>query len=113
MPRVAAKTVTTVTSKRPLDARKAALLDEFKDFPGIKVLERRFDNPDMPGSVDIRLKDELTHSEDPAGKKRLWYLRWIDGKQEGRYSTITAGLGYVPVKVAELQNAEHVTDLAD
>lgn len=103
----------TVSSTRPVDAKRAALLAEFADFPGIKVLERRLDNPDLPGSVSIRLKDEPSHTEDPQNQKRLWYVRWIDTRQDGRYATITSEQGYVPVMISELQNAEHVTGLVD
>jgi hypothetical protein len=81
-----------------------ALLEQFKDFPGIKVIERRLQNPDLPGTLPIRLKDEPTHIEDPQSKKRLWYVRWINGGQEGRSTTVTDALGYVPVQIEELQN---------
>lgn len=91
----------------------AALLEKYKDFGGIQVLERRLESPDLPGSVAIRLKDEKTYLEDPQGKKRKWYLRWINGGEAGRFSQVTDVMGYVPVRVDELQNAEAVMGTAE
>jgi hypothetical protein len=90
-----------------------ALLEKFKDFDGIKVIERRLQDPDLPGSVPIRLKDEPTYLQDPQGKKRIWYLRWINAGEAGRFALVTDTMGYVPVKVSELQNAEAVMGLAE
>lgn len=104
-------------AKRPIKtapitaAGDAALLDEFKDFEGIKVLERRLTNPDLPGSLPIRLNDEPTYIQDPTGVKRVWYVRWINGGDEGRSSQVLDGLGYVPVRLEELQNAKMVMGL--
>jgi hypothetical protein len=103
----------TVSSRRPVNAKKAALLEEFADYAGIKVIERRMDHPDLPGSVAIRLKDEPPHTDDPQNERRKWYVRWIDTGQDGRYATITSEQGYVPVRIAELQHADHVTGLVD
>jgi hypothetical protein len=87
------------------------LVGEFQDFEGIKVIERRLQNPDLPGSLPIRLRDEPTYVEDPHGTKRRWYLRWINGGHEGRSSQVLDGLGYVPVLVEEVQNAAMVMGL--
>src|SRR3990167_2483057 len=90
---------------------KVSLLDKYKDFAGIKVLERRFDHPDLPGSLPIRLKDEPTQVEDPQGAQRRWYLRWVNGAIDGRFSQATDGLGYIAVRVDELQNEQAISGL--
>lgn len=102
---------TTTTKAAPVSA-DAALLEKYKDFPGIAVLERRMDAPDLPGTLPIRLKDEPSHVQDPQGKKRIWYVRWINCV-DGRYSQVTDAMGYVPVRVEELQNRESVIGLSD
>ena len=91
---------------------KHALIEKYADFEGIAVLERRFENPVTPGTLPIRLKDEPTHIQDPLGKKRKWYVRWINGQIEGRTSQVTDALGYVPVHLDELQNPQAVTGLS-
>lgn len=91
----------------------AALLEQFKDFKGISVIERRLQDPDLPGSVPIRLKDEPTYLEDARGKRRTWYLRWINAAEPGRFALVTDTMGYVPVRIEELQNPEGVMGLAD
>jgi hypothetical protein len=96
----------TPTKKTVGAARVDDIIAKYKDFPGIKVLERRLAHPELPGSLPIRLKDEPTFVEDPAGKKRVWYLRWINGGLEGRTSQVLDGLGYVPVRVDEMQNEQ-------
>lgn len=98
-------------STRPAPAVDPTLLEQFKDFPGIKVIERRLQNPDLPGSLPIRLKDEPAHIDDPHGKKRLWYVRWINGGMDGRSSVVTDALGYVPVQIDELQNPNMLVGL--
>jgi hypothetical protein len=89
------------------------LLAKYKNFPGIKVLSRRLENPDLPGSLPIRLKDEPDYLRDPQGKKRIWYLRWINAAENGRWATVTDAMGYVPVQRDELQNAEAITGLSE
>lgn len=89
----------------------SALLEKFKDFPAIKILERRMESPDQPGSLPIRLRDEPSQLEDPQGKKRTWYLRWINAGQDGRYSQVVDAMGYVPVKTSELQNRDAVAGM--
>lgn len=101
------------TPKKAPAGPDTALLEKYKDFPGIAVLERRMESPDLPGSLPIRLKDEPAYLEDPQGKKRLWYLRWVNGGQEGRFSQVTDSMGYVPVRIEELQNRESVMGLAE
>jgi hypothetical protein len=104
-----ARTPTTTPAPAGTDA---ALLAKYKDFPGIKVLERRMDAPDLPGTLPIRLTDEPAYVQDPHGKKRRWYVRWINCV-DGRYSQVTDAMGYVPVRVEELQNRESVIGLSD
>jgi hypothetical protein len=91
----------------------AALLDKYKDFKGIAVVERRLQDPELPGSVPIRLKDESTYLQDPRGAKRKWYVRWINAAEAGRYSLVTETMGYVPVRVEELQNADAIMGIAE
>ena len=95
-------------SPAPVATDDVSLLEKYKDFKGIAVLERRLESPDLPGTLAIRLKDEPTHLVDPQGKKRTWYLRWINGGEAGRFSQVTDLLGYVPVRIDELQNPESV-----
>lgn len=104
-----ARKAITATDKSAADV---ALLEKFKDFKGIAVLERRLESPDLPGSIAIRLKDEPTYLQDPHGKKRIWYLRWINAAEGGRWSTVTDVMGYVPVHRDELQNPEAVVGMA-
>src|SRR5574342_129470 len=104
-----AKTAAPATKRRT--KADTALLERFKDYPGLKAIERRLENPDLPGSLPIRLKDEPPYSEDPTGTRRKWYLRWINGNIEGRFAHVTDAMGYVPVRVDELQDANHITGL--
>lgn len=97
--------------QRAIDVPQS-LLDKYKDFGGVKVIERRLENPDPVGSLPIRLKDEPSHSEDPLGHKRTWYLRWINGEIDGRWAQIVDGMGYVAVTVDELQNPQAIAGLA-
>lgn len=106
---------------------KAALLARFKDFPAIDVIERRFDDPNDPGSLPILLKDDpdgACVNTDHQGKLRegavkcvrcdrpvrMWLVRWINTSIEGRWGQIRAK-GYVPVEVAELKDTQDVADL--
>ena len=89
-----------------------ALLEKYKNFAGIKAVTRRLANPEHdPGSVDIRLNDEPDYVTDPLGKRRKWYLRWVNGDQEGRWSIVSDVKGYEPVRVSELRNPQSVTGL--
>lgn len=89
----------------------SSILEKYQDFEGIKVVERFLENPDSGGAPDIRLKDELPFNDDPLGKRRKWFLRWVDTTQPGRWSTIIDRLGYVPVKVSELHDPEGIAGL--
>lgn len=91
-------------------ATPTSLLEKYKDFPGIKVVERRMENPTI-GSIAIRLTDEKSYLDDPRGKYRKWYLRWINSAQDGRYAEVIEGMGYVPVRASELQNKDAVTGM--
>lgn len=112
---------------KPVEASRDALLARFKDYPAIDILSRRFNDPNDPGSVPILLKDEdrdacvnTDHQNRirPAAttchlcKKpvRLWYVRFINTTQEGRWAQIRAK-GYVPVETTELNDLEDVADL--
>jgi hypothetical protein len=105
MPRAKAKT-------SPETVLPPSILEKYKDFPGIKVIERRMQHAELPGSVPIRLVDEPSFLEDPLGNKRVWMLRWINGTIDGRSSMITDVHGYVPVRIDELQNPGSVSGLA-
>jgi hypothetical protein len=89
----------------------ADLLEKYKDFPGIKAIERRMLAGDDVGSVDIRLKGEPAFLDDPYGKKRVWYTRWINTKWPGRWAQVTQVLGYEPVRVSEILDLNAITDL--
>lgn len=93
------------------DAPRASVLEKYQDFPGIKVLERRFEHPDLPGTLPIRLKDEPDHVSDADGAQRKWYVRWINGGIDGRFAQATDALGYVPVRLEELQNPQAIAGL--
>ena len=99
-------------TKTAIETKKHSILEKYKDFEGINVIERRLQHPELPGSLPIRLKDEPTHLEDPLGQKRTWYLRWVNGMIDGRTSQITDVHGYVPVQWSELQNPKALSGLA-
>jgi hypothetical protein len=104
---VARPKTTTATA-----TKKHSILEKYKDFEGINVIERRMQYPELPGSLPIRLKDEPTHLEDPLGNKRKWYLRWINGAEGGRTSMVTDVMGYRPVRIDELSDEKSVAGLA-
>jgi hypothetical protein len=114
---------------------KEKLLEEFKDYAGINVIERRFANPNDPGSLPILLKDEadtccmstghqskvLSRSQTtcreklPSGARcglpvRHWHIYIIDTTADGRWAQMKTK-GYVPVLVEELKDTEDVTAL--
>lgn len=101
---------TTKTLPRTL-ALPAHLREKYKDFAGIGAVERRVLSGELPGSVDLRLKEDPDYLSDPMGRKRYWYLRWINTAIPGRWSNVTQGLGYVPVKLSELRDQDSVADL--
>jgi hypothetical protein len=102
----------TPTGSEPLatPAALAQLRKQFADFPFIETLERRLLNPEVPGTLPIRLTDEPAEHEDPVGKKRRWHLRWINTAIPGRYQHITQGRGYAPVVWGELRNRDDIAD---
>lgn len=93
-------------------AAPVSLLEKYKDFPGIRAVQRRLEHPDHdPGSVAIRLNDEPSFLDDATGRKRKWYLRWVNSGEEGRWSLVTDVKGYVPVRLSELRSPDTVTGL--
>lgn len=89
------------------------ILEKYADFPGIKVIERRLTDPDGADGLDIRLRDEPPAGVDPQGLKRKWFLRWINTESQGRWHKAINVLGYVAVKLEELQSAEEIAGLAE
>lgn len=106
---------------------KAALLERFKNYPAIAVIERRFSDPNDPGSLPILLSDEDRNaclSTDHQAKLRenattcfkckkpirKWIVRWVNTSIEERWGQIKSK-GYVPVEVKELNDAQDVSDL--
>jgi hypothetical protein len=121
----------SVPASRPVAATASALAARFKDYPALQVLERRLDNPSDAGSLPLLLKDEpapcCTNSDHAvrftgkivAGTTRcptcrlpfrIWYVRWINGAEQGRWSTIKAR-GYVPVQIEDLPDTDAIADL--
>src|SRR5438094_3352983 len=105
----------------------AVLLERFKDFPGIDVISRRFQNPNDPGSLPILLKDEdpnvctssdhqhqlrsgATTCHQCRKPARKWYVRYFNLTQEGRHAQMRAK-GFIPVEISDLQDADDVADL--
>jgi len=105
-----------------------SLLERFKDFPAIKVIARRFSNPNDPGSLPILLADEspdaCVNSEHqnrivngkatctlcrPSRPVRRWFVYWVNTSREGRWASMKEK-GYVPVEVSDLQDPEDVSD---
>ena len=89
-----------------LNAELAALKEEFKDFEGLEVFERRV-LVGADANNEIRLLDEPSILQDPRGTLRTWKLRWFNFAKEGRASQAERE-GYVKVKWAELQSAESI-----
>lgn len=133
MPR---KKTVVQTSGTPKPLKPASLgplptVDElkalFKDAPNFEVLSRRFLSPNLPGSLPILLNDEsadcCVNSEHinrlrpgavschicsrPA---RKWYVRWFNLAKENRNAEMRQ-LAYLPVQIAELQDANDISDL--
>lgn len=115
------------TPKPPVPLTPEGLREAFKDFPAIDLLERRFTNPQDPGSLPILLKDEAEHpclnSEHQNLVKpnqthckvcklavRKWFVYWGNTAKQGRYSQLMAK-AYVPVEVKELRDEMDVADL--
>lgn len=109
----------------PVD--RESLLKRFEGFAAIDVIERRFNDPNDPGSLPILLKDEAdgacVNSDHQYRMKeaatvchlckkptRKWIVRWINTTIEGRWGQIRSK-GYVPVEIGELKDAHDVSDL--
>jgi hypothetical protein len=130
---MAKKRVVQTSGSAPKTARalpvvdKAALMARFKDYPAIDVIERRFTNPNDPGSLPILLKGEPSDAcvnsdhqnrirENAATchlcrkPVRQWTVRWVNTLIEGRWGQIRSK-GYVPVEIHELKDAHDVSDL--
>ena len=103
------------------------LIAKFADFPAIDVLSRRFNDPNDPGSLPILLRDEdpacCVNSDHQNRMKqdvtichlckrpnRIWYVRFTNTSQEGRWAQIRSK-GYVPVNITELRDEQDVADL--
>jgi hypothetical protein len=125
MPRVQPAKSTRKVLPPPTD--RAAMLERWKDFPAIDVVERRFNDPNDPGSLPILLKDEdpycCVNSDHQNQLKpgqttcrlckqpaRRWYVRYVNTSQPGRWSAMRSK-GYVPVEVADLRDEQDVADL--
>lgn len=121
------KKMNTRPEPSPLPATPAGLLERFKDFPAIDVIERRLLDPNDPGSLPILLQDEADQccvNSDHQNKLRAgattchlchkptrrWYVRFCNTSQEGRWAQIRAK-GYVPVELRELKDEQDVADL--
>lgn len=106
---------------------KAVLLERFKGYPAIDVLERRMLDPNDPGSLPILLSDEspdaCVNSDHQFRMKeaattchlckkptRKWMVRWVNTGIEGRWGQIKSK-GYIRVEVDELKDSNDVSDL--
>lgn len=99
-----------MAKKKPDPPAPSELAELFEDFPSIDLLERRLLDPSGPVSLPIRLIDEPSVDVDPQGKKRKWYLRWVNTAMPGRYHTMTQTMGYQPVRWDEISNREQIAD---
>lgn len=115
------------TPPMPAELTKDTLRDAFADFPAIDLLERRFLNPQDPGSLPILLKDDppdacinsehqnlvkphQTHCQRCKRPVRKWFVYWGNTAKQGRYSQLMAK-AYVPVEVKELRDEMDIADL--
>ncbi len=100
---------------------------QFANYDSWDVLERRFLNPEDPGSLPILLADEdphaCTNSDHqlrltknsavcPVCKKpaRKWMVRFVNVAEAGRWAQIK-NKGYEPVAIAELRDQQDVAGL--
>lgn len=126
MPRAAAAVKHPKPAVLPIGS-KAELLESFKDFPAINLVERRLQNPNDPGSLPILLKDESVDACVNSDHQRLvtpkmtkcakcrkpvrkWHVHWTNTGNEGRWAQIKTK-AYVPVLIKELHDQEDVADL--
>ena len=74
--------------ERELDIEHAALRDEFKDYSGWNLIERRALTGMIDSSSGLRLKadpEDVTGPDDP---RRVWKIRWANLAVEGRAEEI-------------------------
>lgn len=127
MPRTKAAVAETARARKPLPSSREALIERFKDYPGITAFNRAYESPEGPGSLPILLIDEDANSCIDSfhqgqlrigvpkchlcGKPaRLWYLRHVNTKQIGRVAAIRAK-GLIPVRMEEVQRKDEIADL--
>jgi hypothetical protein len=106
-----------------------ALLDRFKDYAPIALIQRQLSNPGDPGSVAILLKDEspeaCVNSDHqwrlkPGATKchacgrpaRIWHVRTINTTIENRWSSVK-NRGYVPVRRSEIVDHDDIAGLVE
>lgn len=94
--------------KATLKVSDEALVDAFKGFENIDVAERRLLDPNLPGTLPLRLKDEPSHAQDPHNRRRKWYLRWFNAGMPSRLHNARQVLGYAPVLWKELQDETEI-----
>jgi hypothetical protein len=122
-----AKTPKATTKPVPVSATPEALLERFKDYPSIDIIERRFNDPNDPGSLPILLADESANAcvnsdhqyklkpgastchlcKRPA---RKWHVRYVNTQWEGRWANVKAK-GYIAVEVKDLKDEQDIADL--
>lgn len=111
----------------PVPTERAAMLERWKDFPAVDVVENYLLNPGDSGSLPILLVDEDPHAcvntdhmralkpgattchqcKKPA---RKYYVRWMNTGQEGRAAQLR-GKGFVKVEIGQLRDVHDVSDL--
>lgn len=111
-----------------------SLRERFKDFASMDIIERRFLDPNDPGSLPILLNDEdaaccvnsdhqnklkpnatICNVRDPEGGRcgrpvRRWFVRWFNLAESNRSSAMRAK-GYQAVELSELKDKDDVADL--
>lgn len=99
-----------------LDRERAALLEEFKDFPNIDVIEHRLTHS-TEADPALRLKaapggiPEPGITEDPHGETCYWKLRWFNFEIPGRAERFKRET-YQKVLKEELQDPESIPNLS-
>lgn len=95
------------TEGAKLDAELADALEEFKDYPRIEVFRQRM-LVGADANMSIRLKGDMSVTDDPHGDQLYWKLRWFNFAKEGRAYQADAE-GYMKVKWDDLQDSDMVT----
>lgn len=93
--------------ERELDLEHAALREEFKDYSGWNLIERRALTGMIDSSSGLRLKadpEDVTGPDDP---RRVWKIRWANLSVEGRAEEILRE-GWVKVQREELADQDAV-----